>query len=1101
MNEQQEMVWRSRYQLKDATTGEPLEHSIEDTWQRVARAIAQAESPQLQQHWQDKFYELLSDFKFLPGGRILSSAGAESENTLLNCLAGETLVHTDKGVFPIKELSGYHNVLSVGRVYRKAFFRDFGTQPLWEVTLSTGDTFRATEDHNWVAITNQGNLKFTPTWQLEGETIPINPRPYVDDPEQFRKGVQHGIVFGDGSIGYTRKRTGDDVGYVLLIGRKRELEDWFAPDYPVTNRCLNGHESTRCVKMLPGYFKQIPNESDSPAYWRGFIAGLLATDGNVGNKGGAVIIFNKSLDTLQTIRERAVKAGIVCASVLMKRERSPYDNSVKPCYGLTIYKDCLQESDILRSHHKQHWKKASDNKRTSAKVVSVKPLGVEETVYCCFEPETHTITIGAGYLTGQCFTIDMPEDSRLGIFKRLEEMVEIEARGGGVGINMSSLRPEGSVLSGNKGVASGPIPWCNLFSLTSGEIISQYNQRRGALWIGLNDTHPDVFEFVKAKVGNSKLQYANISVLLSAAFMEAVERDADWNLWFGETTYRCIKARELFDFLCECAWKSGDPGVVFVDTVNKFSNSWWLGNIYQCNPCGEQPLPPYGSCCLGSLNLSKYVKNKQVDWGALDEDAATAVRFLDNVLDVTNYPTAETERIAKEQRRIGLGTTGLADMLLMLGLKYGSPESIEMIDRVYACIACAAYETSAKLADEKGRFPAYDAEKFNQSEFVKNLPISVASRGVRNMTLLTQPPCGSISLMANCSSGIEPVFSWQTRRKDRLGERVIYHPIYEQWASTINHDEQPAIPEYFVTAHEIDPLDRVKVQATIQRWTDSSISSTVNLPEDATVEEVKQVYLQAWRSGCKGITVFREGSREGVLSDATQKQEANKDEGMVSQETEQSVQPCDTQESKVRSLSSPQSSNLAVATERPDSPLPGLTYRVRVPLEDGDTTNVYITITGIDGKPVEVFLNSGASNRADHDIIARLVSHSLRSGVPLEEVIDNCWKVRGYVPLFTKGCKKPITCVANAIGYCLENWLSDQPKTCKCDAIESQQRALFDSEEEYLKVKEEMEQEGLKPVVKELIAQGMLCPQCGAYSVVKQSGCPTCTNCAWSKCG
>jgi ribonucleoside-diphosphate reductase alpha chain len=815
MNEQQEMVWRSRYQLKDATTGEPLEQSIEETWQRVARAVAGAEHCSLGgTYWEKKFYELLKDFKFLPGGRILSSAGAESENTLLNC-----------------------------------------------------------------------------------------------------------------------------------------------------------------------------------------------------------------------------------------------------------------------------------------------------------------------------FTIPSPEDSRKGIFDNIAEMVEIEARGGGVGVNLSSLRPAGSVLSGNKGVASGPIPWANLYSLTSGEIISQYNQRRGALWIGLDDTHPDVFEFVKAKVGNNKLQYANISVLLSDAFMEAVERDADWDLTFDGKTYRTIKAKELFDFLCECAWKSGDPGCIFIDTINKYNNSWYLGKLSACNPCAEEPLPPYGSCCLGSLNLSKYVTKVDVpvnawnviDWDRLEQDVATAVRFLDNVLDVTNYPTPETEKIAKDQRRIGLGTTGLADMLLLLGLKYGSPESIEMIDSVYKRICETAYDASVELAKEKGWFPTYDAYKFLHSQFVlrlhEDIYKAIASDGIRNMTLLTQPPCGSISLMANCSSGIEPVFAWKTERNDRLGKRTIFHPLYADFGGPVYLDN---IPDYFVTAHEIDPLDRVKVQATIQRWTDASISSTVNLPEDATVEDVKNVYMQAWKSGCKGITVFRQGCREGVRSDATQKQEGDK---VTSSEVLQ-------ESGHSGGASSPEvlRQDGTQATERPDYPLPGLTYRVRVPLEDGDTTNVYITITGIDGKPVEVFLNSGASNRADHDIIARLVSHSLRSGVPLEEVIDNCWKVRGYVPVFGYG-KKPITCVANAIGYCLENWLSDMfppIRIYKDDELseqfvsdhfkavdmhattgkpynecltEVQRRALFDNEEEYLKVKEEMEQEAIKPVVKQLVAQGLLCPSCGATTYVKQSGCATCMSCGYSRCG
>jgi ribonucleotide reductase alpha subunit len=877
-----------------------------------------------------------------------------------------------------------------------------------------------------------------------------------------------------------------------------------------------------------------------------------------------------------------------------------------------------------------------------------------------------------------CYVAPSPVDSRSGIFDNLRLMADIMARGGGVGVNLSTIRPRGSYIKTVNGYASGPVSWAELYSVTTGDVISQGGSRRGALMLMLNDDHPDIEEFITAKRDTGKLQYCNMSVAISDAFMDAVKKNGDWHLKWNGQTAKTLKARDLWNLICKSAWESGEPGVVFLERYNEEYNGKSYGKLTSVNPClsgdtlvltpngevrldsirlgdeivttkgkgivksieshhqkpvsrvtfangtsllatdghqffieegghprpilldalwfaptpytdisvlaydestdktyytpivsidrhcgiadvydiyepeadnwitssivnrgcGEVGLEPYGVCNLGSINLAAHVKAGAVDYDLLKQTVRSAVRFLDNVIDATPYFLPENEKIQKSLRRVGLGSMGLADAMLLCKVKYGSQESLNFCDNVYRFIADQAYIASAMLARERGPFPLWTGQFYYDAPFISRLgdeaDDAVYNYGLRNVAILAQAPTGTTSMLLGVSSGIEPNFAWKVRRKDRLGERVIYHPIYGDWMSGYSEDGADVyqkVPDYFVTAAEIAPEDHIRVQAMVQKYTDQSISKTINAPNSSTVEDVERAYMLAYDLGCKGVTYFRDGSREGVLSDAGKV--ADKGDGSQGNERciQGEVQPESTildrlPESSASKEDAKANENGQTKTqvERPDSPLPGLTYRVRVPLEDGDTTNVYITITGIDGKPVEVFLNSGASNRADHDIIARLVSHSLRTGVPLEEVIDNCWKVRGYVPLFTKGCKKPITCVANAIGYCLEHWRQPQefsgyalsligkemagnlahppvvyhydtfPETTDeekelAKKIYESQRALFDSEQEYQEVKQEFE------------SKGLLCPDCGTYSVVKQSGCPTCTNCAYSKCG
>ena len=390
----------------------------------------------------------------------------------------------------------------------------------------------------------------------------------------------------------------------------------------------------------------------------------------------------------------------------------------------------------------------------------------------------------------------------------------------------------------------------------------------------LDDNHPDIEEFITAKAINpltskpDRLEHANISVAISDPFMEAVKRDADWELTWGGKVYSTVKARYLWDLICEMAWKSADPGLVFMDRVNKMTPAWYFETQRCVNPCGEQSLPPWGVCNLGAINLAAFVRGGAFDYPALAQASREAMRFLDNVVDYTHYFIPENEQAQKYgARRTGLGTMGLADTLIMLEVAYGSPESVAVVDRIFSTIRDAAYEASAEIAAEKGPFPKFDAEKHLAGAFVQALPDpikdKIRAQGLRNAVLLTQAPTGTTSLLAGVSSGIEPVYDFAMKRVDRIGEHIMYHPLLQEWMAAHPGEERPA---YFVGAKDLTPEEHVVVQAEAQKYTDASISKTINGPNHNTVDDVKRLYMLAYDLGCKGVTYYRDGSRDAVLT-------------------------------------------------------------------------------------------------------------------------------------------------------------------------------------------------------------------------------------------
>ncbi len=502
-----------------------------------------------------------------------------------------------------------------------------------------------------------------------------------------------------------------------------------------------------------------------------------------------------------------------------------------------------------------------------------------------------------------CYVLPSPRDSRKAIIaETLYQMTEVMSRGGGVGLSLSTLRPRYAYVKGVHGKSSGSVSWGGLFSYVTG-LIEQGGSRRGALMLMQWDWHPDVLEFISSKTKAGQIENANISVMISDSFMKAVKNDEYWNLefpdyenpaykdiydniWDGDLlawkaagypvrVYKTIKARELWNQIIESAHASAEPGIVFMERYNKLSNSHYFNKVIATNPCGEQGLPGWGVCNLGHLYLASFAKEVgsddlgplyQMDWETLKKSARTLTRFLDNVIDLTPYHFKENETNQKNERRIGGGTLGLGELLIKLRLRYGSEEASEFINRLYQTITTEMYKESASLAKEKGPFPKFESEKFLNSGFIQTLPVDVQNaikkNGIRNVTLTTQAPTGTVGSMLGTSTGIEPYYAFKFFRQSRLGFHEVFIPLAEKYQTA-----DGKLPEFFVSAMDLSPTDHIKVQAVVQKWTDSSISKTANAPANFTVEQTAQLYEQAYELGCKGVTIYRDSSRtEQVLS-------------------------------------------------------------------------------------------------------------------------------------------------------------------------------------------------------------------------------------------
>jgi len=693
-----------------------------------------------------------------------------------------------------------------------------------------------------------------------------------------------------------------------------------------------------------------------------------------------------------------------------------------------------------------------------------------------------------------CFVMGTVPDDMSGIFEHLREAALTMQQGGGIGYDFSTLRPKGAPVKGVGADASGPLTFMDVWDAMCRTIMSA-GHRRGAMMATLRCDHPDIEAFIEAKRTPGRLRMFNLSVLASDAFMQAVKDDQPWELKFGGVTYRVLQARDLWDKIMRSTYSSAEPGVIFIDRINRKNNLYYCESIQATNPCGEQPLPPYGACLLGSVNLAALVthpfeESAAVDLPALNELVATAIRMLDDAIDVSNFPLPQQLHEAKAKRRIGLGVTGLADALIMCGARYGSADAVKLTESWLKAIERAAYLASTELAAEKGAFPLYDRAQYLAGENIRGLDQDVrdaiAKNGMRNGLLTSIAPTGTISLFAdNVSSGLEPVFSFKYTRNvlmpdgSRTAEEVSDHAY--RLFRRLKGEDAP-LPDAFVDAQTLEPRDHVVMQAAVQKYVDSAISKTINVPVDLPFEDFKDVYILAYESGCKGCTTYRPNEITGAVLEAP-KAEILQPELPLARKAEH--RPADVFEAGgVVYMTQP--------LDRPEA-LPGSTYKIRWPESDHA---IYVTINDIiqDGRrrPFEIFINSKNMEHYAWTVgLTRMISAVFRRGgdvsfvaEELKAVFDprgGSWMDGRYVPSLLAAIGNVIERHMIMIGF-----LPDPAKD-----------------------RAEIEVMAARKVAN--LADGLgngdaggrklpHCPKCGSPSLIRQEGCDLCTSCGFSKC-
>ena len=679
-----------------------------------------------------------------------------------------------------------------------------------------------------------------------------------------------------------------------------------------------------------------------------------------------------------------------------------------------------------------------------------------------------------------CFVMGTIGDDMSDIFSALREAALTMQQGGGIGYDFSTLRPKGAPVRGVGADASGPLSFMDVWDAMCRTIMSA-GSRRGAMMATLRCDHPDIEAFIEAKQDPARLRMFNLSVLVTDPFMDAVRAGESWDLVFDGSIHRTVQARDLWDRIMRSTYLGAEPGVIFIDRINKRNNLAYCETISATNPCGEQPLPPYGACLLGSINLARLVErpfeaDAALDLEALADLVPVAVRMMDNVVDVSRFPLPRQEAEARAKRRIGLGVTGLADALIMCGARYGSAGAVRLTETWMRALRDNVYRASVELAREKGPFPLFDREPYLAGDCITELPddirAGIAEHGIRNALLTSIAPTGTISLLAdNVSSGVEPVFAFNH-------ERTVLEPDGSNRVESVSDHayrlyrrlkgEDAPLTDAFIDAQSLKPEDHVVMQAVVQKYVDSSISKTINCPEDIDFEAFKDVYLAAYDSGCKGCTTYRPNPLTGaVLSVGAETPEAARDKPRA-------VVDGIGGGGKIVHMAAP--------LDRP-AELPGKTYKIKWPESDHA---IYITLNDIlqDGRrrPFEIFINSkNMEHYAWTVALTRMISAVFRRGGDVSFVVEElkavfdprggAWMDKRYVPSLLA-----------AIGGVIEEHMVDigflkDPETLELN---------FNAER----------------MVVGMNGGGLgQCPKCGTASLLRQEGCDLCTNCGFSKCG
>jgi ribonucleoside-diphosphate reductase alpha chain len=713
----------------------------------------------------------------------------------------------------------------------------------------------------------------------------------------------------------------------------------------------------------------------------------------------------------------------------------------------------------------------------------------------------------AGVTLFNCFVMGRIPDDMGGIFAHLREAALTMQQGGGIGYDFSTLRPRGAPVKGVGADASGPLSFMDVWDAMCRTIMSA-GYRRGAMMATLSCDHPDIEAFIEAKAEPGRLRMFNLSVLATDAFMTAVEEDAPWELSFEGTVWKVLPARELWDKIMRATYAYAEPGVIFIDRINRRNNLHYCETIYATNPCGEQPLPSYGACLLGSINLASLVRDPFTPGARLDREQLAAlvpyaVRMLDNTIDVSGFPLPQQQEEARQKRRIGLGVTGLADALIMCGLRYGSPEAVAATEEWLAAIERAAYLASAALAKEKGPFPLYDRDRYLAGETIMGLAeevrAAIARDGVRNSLVTSIAPTGTISLFAdNVSSGIEPVFSFRFTRSVLMPDGTRREEEVSDYAYRLYHrlkGERAPLPEAFVDAQVLTPEDHLLMQAAAQKHVDSSISKTINLPADISFERFKDIYRQAYALGCKGCTTYRPNEVTGAVLAARPEEPMAvapaTSTGAGSRAPRQAELPLPAPQPVAKPADVYEAGGVVYMTQplsRPEA-LPGQTYKLRWPESEHA---LYITLNDIiqDGRrrPFEIFINSkNMEHYAWIVALTRMISAVFRRGGDVSFVVEEmkavfdprggAWMDGKYVPSLLA-----------AIGDVIEQHMIEIGFLPRARG----ERRLAPN------VASLAAPDGHAAALRPRLAQ---CPKCGEAALIRIEDCDQCTACDYSKCG
>jgi len=843
---------REIYEMKYLNPGEDFESGMK----RIAKALKDDEA-----HYK-AFNDILMNMRFLPGGRVQSAMGAPKDVTPYNCLSGDVEILTrEYGAIPIRDVAGQTVTLLDGNgVWVKCPVYDHGEQITYALKFQGGFNsveLRSTLEHGWVSGDTILRTKAFTYPNGKREIDGLTPSTNIVDYESYRKGIEHGIVYGDGS---------EQEGHykIRLCDEKIELLEYLVADSVTQPNSADGDKVChyRASKKHPN-FKQLPNTTNLD-YLRGFFRGWIAVDGCVSSQPELSLCCGSEEETW--IKTWAPLIGWQVANSTPLATETNYGTRNKDSRNLRFRSAWLSVDDFIRTKHKERWINKT-KRETNWRVHGSYHSPRVERVYCPVVPTTHSFALACGVHSMNCFVSGTIEDSFTegegSIMARATEAAQTMRLGGGIGYDFSGLRPRNTLIKTLGSKASGPVSFMNIFNSVC-DTVASAGHRRGAQMGVLRVDHPDIEEFVDAKTVTGKLSAFNISVGVTAQFMECLENGKPFPLSFEDKIAKEVDAAELWEKIMLNTWDWAEPGVLFIDTINDMNNLWYCETITATNPCGEQPLPPFGACLLGSFNLTKYVtKSKTFNYDQLIRDIPHVVRAMDNVVDRATYPLPQQGREARSKRRMGLGVMGLANAIEAMGHPYGSVAFVEVQTKILDTIKNHVYLESAKLAQEKGSFALYKEEHYLKGKFIKTLDpevrVAIKEFGIRNSHLTSIAPTGTISLCAdNVSSGIEPVFALTLDR-------------------TVNTPEGPKVETlkdyglkmFGVTgkvSSDVTVPEHLRVLLAAQKQVDSAVSKTCNIGDDVTFDEFKNVYRKAYNGGAKGCTTFRAaGKRMGIL--------------------------------------------------------------------------------------------------------------------------------------------------------------------------------------------------------------------------------------------